>query len=131
MVVIHSLTCKTMKSVVTTQAPIPIGPYRLHWNHTSYSFSQAIKHNGILYLSGNIGFAPGTTKLVDDKDVEKQTHQIFKNIGAILKEAGSGFDKVIKVTVFITDMAHFHAMNGVYQQCKWIWHQQVINLFRF
>jgi 2-iminobutanoate/2-iminopropanoate deaminase len=92
-----------MKKVIkTTQAPAAIGPY-----------SQAIQAGNILFASGQLGIDPATSDFVDG-DVKAQTRQAFKNIKAILAEAGYTVHDIVKTTVFLADMADFAAMNEVY-----------------
>ena len=92
-----------MKRIIhTSDAPAAIGPY-----------SQAVEVDGTLYVSGQIPLNPQTMKLADG-GIEEQTEQIFKNIGAILKEAGYNFSDVVKSTCLLSDMANFKAMNEVY-----------------
>jgi 2-iminobutanoate/2-iminopropanoate deaminase len=92
-----------MNEVVSTdKAPGAIGPY-----------SQAIKANGMVFCSGQIPIDPATGNFVSD-DVAEQTVQVFKNLQAVLEAAGSGFEKVVKTTVFLADMNDFAAMNEVY-----------------
>ncbi len=92
-----------MKHKVTTQhAPAAIGPY-----------SQAIVHDGIAYLSGQIPLDPATGTVVEG-DIEVQTERVFKNLTAVLVACGSSMDKVLKTTVFLKDMADFPKMNEVY-----------------
>lgn len=94
-----------MNEVISTdKAPGAIGPY-----------SQAIKANGMIFCSGQIPIDPATGNFVSD-DVAEQTAQVFKNLGAVLEAAGSGFGKVVKTTVFLADMNDFAAMNEVYGQ---------------
>jgi 2-iminobutanoate/2-iminopropanoate deaminase len=91
-----------MKKIISTpDAPAAIGPY-----------SQAIEVNGTLYISGQIPMNPSTKELPEG--ITAQTEQVMKNIEAILKAAGFGFDEVVKSTCFLTDMANFKAMNEVY-----------------
>ncbi|ORY58877.1 Endoribonuclease L-PSP/chorismate mutase-like protein [Pseudomassariella vexata] len=78
-------------------------------------FSQAVKFNGMVYCSGNIGLDPATSKLVDG-GVKEQTRQALKNLSAVLAEAGSGISNVIKVNVFLTTMDNFAAMNEAYDE---------------
>ncbi|MGB2953492.1 MAG: RidA family protein [Gaiellaceae bacterium] len=95
----------TEKSVVRTEsAPAPFqgAPY-----------SQAIEAGDFVFVSGQIGLAPGSTELVGES-IEEQTEQIFANVRAILEEAGSGLDRLVKTTVFLTDFGDFAAMNEVY-----------------
>jgi 2-iminobutanoate/2-iminopropanoate deaminase len=94
-----------MKKIVSTpQAPKAIGPY-----------SQAVIHNGIVYLSGQIAIDPATNQLVDG-DVTAQTHRVLANLKAVLEEARSSLEAVLKTTVFLKDMADFPKMNEVYGQ---------------
>lgn len=86
----------------TKNAPKAIGPY-----------SQAVKVGNLLYTSGQIPLDPITGKLVDD-NVKNATDQCLKNIGKILDEANSSFDKVVKTTVFIKNMGDFPDVNEVY-----------------
>lgn len=91
-----------MKKVIHTEhAPKAIGPY-----------SQAIEANGMLFISGQIPVDPATGKVPEG--IEAQTEQVLKNVAAILKEAGYGFDNVIKTTCLLSDIANFKAMNEVY-----------------
>ncbi|NLO70347.1 MAG: RidA family protein [Porphyromonadaceae bacterium] len=92
-----------MKKIISTSnAPAAIGPY-----------SQAVEINNTLYLSGQIPINPTSGK-VEATDVSGQTEQIFKNIEAVLYEAGYSFENVVKTTVFLSDMANFAEMNAVY-----------------
>lgn len=92
-----------MKKIVsTTAAPAAIGPY-----------SQGNVFGNLLFTSGQIPLNPETGEIVGTT-IEEQTEQVFKNIQAILEEAGSSFDKVLKTTVFIKDMNDFAKMNGIY-----------------
>ncbi|MEK4027399.1 MULTISPECIES: 2-iminobutanoate/2-iminopropanoate deaminase [Bacillaceae] len=92
-----------MKVVATNQAPAAIGPY-----------SQGIIVNNMFYSSGQIPLTPAG-ELVNG-DVTEQTHQVFKNLQAVLAEAGASLDTVVKATVFIADMEEFGAVNDVYSQ---------------
>lgn len=92
-----------MREVVATEnAPKPIGPY-----------SQAIKANGFIFLSGQTPLDPATQQLVTG-GVAEQTERTLKNLEAVLKAAGSGLDKVVRCGVFLKDMNDFAAMNAVY-----------------
>ena len=91
-------------SVYTAEAPRPIGPY-----------SQAIKTGNLLFASGQIPVDPATGKLVEG-GLAEQVHQVFKNVGEVLKAAGLTFDDVCKTTVYLRDMGDFHAMNEIYAQ---------------
>ncbi|MDH6308995.1 2-iminobutanoate/2-iminopropanoate deaminase [Dysgonomonas sp. PFB1-18] len=90
------------KIIATSNAPAAIGPY-----------SQAIEINGVLYLSGQIPIDPATGDFVEG-GIKEQTEQCFKNIRAILAEAGLMIDNVVKTTVLLSDIAHFAGMNEVY-----------------
>jgi 2-iminobutanoate/2-iminopropanoate deaminase len=90
------------QAIATDQAPKAIGPY-----------SQAIKAGTLLYCSGQIPLDPATGALVEG-DLATQTRRVLDNVGAILAAAGTGFDRVVKTTVFLADMKDFAAMNEVY-----------------
>lgn len=91
-----------MKKIISTsKAPSAIGPY-----------AQANFANGILYISGQIPFNSETGKLEDD--FEKATHQVMKNLEAILTEAGLTFSNVVKATIFLKNMDDFTVMNDIY-----------------
>jgi 2-iminobutanoate/2-iminopropanoate deaminase len=94
-----------MKKVISTsKAPAAVGPY-----------SQAIEANGFVFISGQISLDPQTGKMVEG-GVKEQTHQVLKNIKAILDSAELNFNHVIKSTVFLSDMSDFAAMNEVYAE---------------
>ncbi|PLT30858.1 RidA family protein [Peribacillus deserti] len=90
-----------MKAVHTTEAPAAIGPY-----------SQGIVVNNLFFSSGQIPLTAEGELL--QGDVKEQTHQVFKNLAAVLKEAGASLETVVKATVFIKDMNDFAAINEVY-----------------
>ncbi|MFT4073099.1 MAG: RidA family protein [Dysgonamonadaceae bacterium] len=90
------------KVIATNNAPAAIGPY-----------SQAIEVNGFLYISGQIPVDPSTGEFVPG-GIKEQTAQSFRNIKAILAEAGLTIDNVVKTTVLLADIADFAAMNEVY-----------------
>lgn len=90
------------KVITTTNAPAAIGPY-----------SQAIQAGNMLFASGQLGIDPATGLFVEG-GVTEQTVQAFKNVHAILSEAGYTIDEVVKTTVFLADMGDFAAMNEVY-----------------
>lgn len=92
-----------MEKVHTDKAPAALGPY-----------SQAMKTNGLLFVSGQGGIDPATGTLVEG--LEAQTKQIMKNVEAILTEAGTDFSKVVKTTCFLADMADFAAFNAIYAE---------------
>ena len=94
-----------MKKVIsTTNATAAIGPY-----------SQAVEFDNMLITSGQLGLDPKTGAFVEG-GVTEQTEQVFRNLKAILDEAGYTFDHVIKTTCFLADMADFAAMNAVYEK---------------
>jgi 2-iminobutanoate/2-iminopropanoate deaminase len=76
-------------------------------------YSQAIVANGLVFVSGQLALKPGDKEL-SGGSIEEQTEQVFANLRAILEEAGSGLDKLIKTTVFLQDLGDFQGMNGVY-----------------
>lgn len=90
-----------MKTIATEKAPAAIGPY-----------SQAQVVNGLVYTSGQIGIDPAVGAMVEG--LEAQANQVFKNLGELLKAAGSDMSKVIKTTVFIKDMNDFGKVNEIY-----------------
>ncbi|HLX75701.1 MAG TPA: RidA family protein [Terriglobales bacterium] len=92
-----------MRDVVATKdAPQAIGPY-----------SQAIKANGFVFISGQIAIDPSGGQIIAG-DVAAQTERVLKNLEAILKAAGSGLERVVRTTVFLKNMGDFAAMNEVY-----------------
>jgi 2-iminobutanoate/2-iminopropanoate deaminase len=94
-----------MKKIIeTNQAPAPVGPY-----------NQAVVANGILYCSGQIAINPANGELVQD-NITAETTQVMKNLEAVLLEAGSSFEKVIKCSIFMKDMNDYAAINAVYAQ---------------
>jgi 2-iminobutanoate/2-iminopropanoate deaminase len=78
-------------------------------------YSQAIKANGLVFVSGQLGLAAGGSEMVGPA-IEEQTSQIFDNLEAILGEAGSGLDRIVKTTVFLASLSDFQAMNSVYAE---------------
>lgn len=90
------------KRIHTEKAPAAIGPY-----------SQAIDLGELIYTSGQIPVAPDGSI---SSDISEQTRQALENLKAVVEAAGSSFDKVVKTTVFITDMAQFGAINAVYAE---------------
>jgi 2-iminobutanoate/2-iminopropanoate deaminase len=76
-------------------------------------YSQAIKANGFVFVSGQLALEPGHTALVPG-GITEQTEQVLANLGAILEAAGSGLDSLVKTTVFLMDLGDFAAMNDVY-----------------
>lgn len=92
----------TRETVETKKAPAAIGPY-----------SQAIKTDGLVFCSGQIGFDPTTGKLAAD-DVQGQTKQVMENLKAILEAAGSSIDDIVKTTIFLVDGSHYTLVNLTY-----------------
>ncbi len=90
------------KIIRTDQAPEPIGPY-----------SQAIEAQGFIFTSGQIAIDPQSSTLIQGS-VTDQAHLVFKNLQAVLQEAGSSLDSVVKTTIFLKDMNDFAAVNEVY-----------------
>ncbi|MBT2690821.1 RidA family protein [Bacillus sp. ISL-47] len=90
-----------MKIIQTNQAPAAIGPY-----------SQGITVNNLFYSSGQIPLTADGVMV--EGNVKAQTHQVFKNLQAVLEEAGASLNTVVKATVFIKDMNDFSAINEVY-----------------
>jgi 2-iminobutanoate/2-iminopropanoate deaminase len=85
-------------------------------------YSQAIKYNGLIYLAGTCPVDPqGNHVGIAEKDVTKQTHQVLQNISGLLEDCGSSMAKVLKVNVFIKDMANFKAINDVYAVSEENW----------
>jgi len=92
----------TREVVLSPNAPTPIGPY-----------SQAIKANGFLFISGQVALDPATGNLVAG-GIEQQTEQVLRNLSAILRAAGSSWEKVVKTTVYLKNMSEFGQMNEIY-----------------
>jgi 2-iminobutanoate/2-iminopropanoate deaminase len=76
-------------------------------------YSQAICVGELVFVSGQVAIAPGSNDVVGDT-IEEQTERVLENLGAILEAAGSGFDRIVKTTVFLADWADFDGMNAVY-----------------
>jgi 2-iminobutanoate/2-iminopropanoate deaminase len=76
-------------------------------------YSQAIRANGLVFVSGQLALKPDHAEIVGDS-IGEQTEQVFDNLQAILEEAGSGLDRIVKTTVFLTDLGDFQGMNEVY-----------------
>lgn len=88
--------------IKTDKAPAPIGPY-----------NQAIKAGNMLFVSGQIALDPSNGELLME-NIEQETNQVMKNIGALLTEAGAGFEHIVKTTIFLSDMGLFAAVNKIY-----------------
>ncbi len=92
-----------MKEIISTEkAPKAIGPY-----------SQAVRHNGLVFCSGQIPLDPATGQLVEG-GIEEQTVRVLDNLGAVLTAAGSSYENVLKTTIFVQDMNDFALVNEVY-----------------
>ena len=89
-------------AITSPELTPPVGP-----------FSQAIKVGGFIYFSGQVGQDPTTGKLVAG-GIAAETERLFQNLSAVLKEAGKGFDDVVRSGVYLTSMSDFVAMNGIY-----------------
>ncbi|MEA2072903.1 MAG: RidA family protein [Campylobacterota bacterium] len=94
-----------MKLIQTNDAPSAIGPY-----------SQAVEANGIVYTSGQIALTPDGSDELLSQDVVTQTRQVMKNLEAVLVEAGSSLDSVLKTTIFLSSMDSFAVVNEVYEE---------------
>jgi 2-iminobutanoate/2-iminopropanoate deaminase len=93
---------KTIVRTESAPAPFQGAPY-----------SQAIVANGFIFVSGQLSLKPGD-KVLSGGSIEEQTEQVFSNLRAILEEAGSGLDKLVKTTVFLQNLGDFQGMNSVY-----------------
>ncbi len=94
----------TRTAINTEAAPAAIGPY-----------SQAIRHNDTVYISGQIPIDPNTGKFVSD-EIDAQVVQVFENLKAVAEASGSSLDNALKVTVFLTDLGNFAKVNEVMSQ---------------
>lgn len=92
----------TLEKTHTSAAPAAIGPY-----------SQAIRCGQLVYTSGQVALDPTSGELIGH-EIEAQTHQVLKNLQAVLQSAGASLSSVIKTTVFLADMQDFQAMNAIY-----------------
>jgi 2-iminobutanoate/2-iminopropanoate deaminase len=94
-----------MKQIInTTNAPAPIGPY-----------SQAVQAGNFLFVSGQVAINPENGEL-NMSNIEEETHQVMRNLKAVLLEAGLTFDHVVKSTIFLSDMGAFAQVNEIYGQ---------------
>lgn len=92
-----------MKKIIkTTNAPAPIGPY-----------NQAVLAGNFLFVSGQVAINPENGEL-NIGNIEEETHQVMRNLKAVLLEAGLGFENVVKTTIFLTDMGTFAQVNEIY-----------------
>lgn len=90
-----------MKLINTDKAPKAAGPY-----------SMAVEHNGFIFCSGQVGINPLTNEMVEG--LENQIHQTIKNLEAVLQEAGSDLQHILKTTIFVRDMSKFATVNEIY-----------------
>ncbi len=91
------------KIINTENAPAPIGPY-----------NQAIKINNMLFISGQVAMDPLNNNELIKSSINEETHQVMKNLSAILKEAEMDFTNVVKTTIFLSDMSYFNEVNNIY-----------------
>ena len=91
------------KIINTNNAPSPIGPY-----------NQAVKINNMLFISGQVAMDPGNNNELIKSSVNDETHQVMKNLSAILEEASMDFRNVVKTTIFLSDMSYFNEVNNIY-----------------
>ncbi|KAJ6792806.1 putative reactive Intermediate Deaminase A, chloroplastic [Iris pallida] len=97
-----SVAADKKEAVQTEKAPAALGPY-----------SQAIKANDLLFVSGVLGLVPETGKFISDS-VEEQTEQVLKNMGEILKASGASYASVVKTTIMLADLKDFKKVNEIY-----------------
>jgi len=88
--------------IKTDKAPAPIGPY-----------NQAIKANGLIFISGQVALVPATGEL-ETSSIQAETHQVMKNLQAVLDEAKITFGHIVKTTIFLSDMGLFAQVNEIY-----------------
>lgn len=98
----RSVPMAAKEIIATDRAPAAIGPY-----------SQAVRAGGLVFLSGQIPLDPATGQMVDG-DIEAQTRQVMKNLEAVLIAAGTSFDKVVRATIYLTDLGDFAKVNAIY-----------------
>ena len=94
-----------MEKIVTNAAPAPAGHY-----------SQAIRHNGLVFVSGQLPLDPVSKEVVEG-GIEPQLRQVMANISAILEASGSGLDNILKATIYIPDSSYWPEINRVYAEC--------------
>ena len=93
-----------MKKIINTKnAPAPIGPY-----------NKAVKINNMLFISGQVAMDPQNNNELIKSSITDETHQVMKNLSAILEEAGMDFTNVVKTTIFLSDMSYFKEINSIY-----------------
>jgi len=92
------------KRIINTEnAPAPIGPY-----------NQAIKIDNMLFISGQVAMDPGNNNELIKSSVNDETHQVMKNLSAILEDASMDFTNVVKTTIYLSDMSYFNEVNTIY-----------------
>ncbi|HQW02858.1 MAG TPA: Rid family detoxifying hydrolase [Saprospiraceae bacterium] len=94
-----------MEKILTNAAPAPAGHY-----------SQAIRHNGLVFVSGQLPLDPVSKEVVEG-GIEPQLRQVMANISAILEASGSGLDNILKATIYIPDSSYWPEINRVYAEC--------------
>ena len=94
-----------MKFIATDTAPTPAGHY-----------SQAVVHGGLVYVSGQLPLDPETRTMRAGASVTEQTQQVLANLTAVLRAAGSDLDRVVKVTIYVSDVAHWGEVNAAYAE---------------
>ena len=92
------------KEVRTERAPAPVGPY-----------SQAVVHQGLVYVSGQIPLDPATGEIVEG-EIEAQAARVFANLRAVLEAAGSGIERVLRTSIYLTDLSLFPRVNAIYER---------------
>jgi len=95
---------KSARGVRSERAPAPVGPY-----------SQAVIHAGLVYVSGQIPLDPATGKVVGG-EIESQARQVFANLSAVLEAAGSSLERVLRTSIYLTDLSLFPRVNAVYER---------------
>ena len=95
----------SIKAIESGAAPSPVGPY-----------NQAILAAGWLYCSGQIALNPSTGEMVGDGDVEKETHQVLKNLLAVLKTAKADASNIVRTTIFLANLNDFNKVNKIYSE---------------
>jgi reactive intermediate/imine deaminase len=92
------------KEVRTERAPTPVGPY-----------SQAVVHEGLVYVSGQIPLDPATGEVAEG-EIEAQATRVFENLRAVLEAAGSGLERVLRTSIYLTDLSAFPRVNAIYER---------------
>jgi reactive intermediate/imine deaminase len=92
------------KEVRTERAPAPVGPY-----------SQAVVHQGLVYVSGQIPLDPATGEVAEG-EIEAQATRVFENLRAVLEAAGSGLERVLRTSIYLTDLSLFPRVNAIYER---------------